>query len=237
MQDMKEKPVITHRWNLTPPAAAALQKQLAGRVIRRGLVTRAQLIAGGDCSFIDGGERIVAGIVVWDLRRREIVERASVIRRVTFPYVPGLLSFREAPALLAAARKLRCRPHAWIIDAHGLAHPRRFGLACHLGLWLDRPTIGCAKSRLWGEHAEPANHVGACAALQDDGDEIGRVVRTRLGVKPVFVSIGHRVTLCGAVRLVLKCSPGFRLPEPTRLAHQWVTQLRIAGSQGPRLTR
>jgi deoxyribonuclease V len=143
-----------------------------------------------------------------------------------FPDVPGLLSFRESPIVLEAFAKLKTRPDALMLDGHGYAHPRRFGLACHVGVWLDLPTLGCAKSRFIGSHREPGKRPGGTAALRDDGEVIGRVVRTKLGVKPVFVSVGHRIDLAGAVRLVLASCKGYRVPEPTRQAHLHVNALR-----------
>lgn len=218
---------IRHRWNLSPAAAIRLQCALADRVVERTLPVRSvRHIAGGDAAFVAGGSQIIAAWIVWDLRTRTVIESASVRRAVRFPYVPGLLSFREAPALLAAARKLRSSPDAFILDGHGLAHPRRLGIASHLGLWLGRPTIGCAKSRLCGEHAEPGVAPGDAVDLRLNGERIGRVLRTRAGVKPVYVSVGHFVRLADAVRLVLRCCTGYRLPEPTRLAHQLVSRLR-----------
>lgn len=218
---------IRHRWNLSPVAAIRLQRALADRVVERSLAARSvRLVAGGDAAFVAGDARIIAAWVVWDVRRRTIIDSASVHRKVTFPYVPGLLSFREAPALLAAARKLRSSPDVFILDGHGRAHPRRLGIASHLGLSLGRPTLGCAKSRLCGEHVEPGNTRGDAVDLRLDGERIGRVLRTRAGVKPVYVSVGHLLRLADAVRIVLRCCMGYRLPEPTRLAHQLVTQLR-----------
>jgi len=143
------------------------------------------------------------------------------------PYVPGLLSFREAPACIEAAEKLEDEPDVFIIDGQGIAHPRRLGIAAHLGLFFDRPTIGCAKSRLTGEFEEPGADRGASTPLTDKGEVIGAVVRTRATVKPVFVSVGHKCTLEDAVRIVLDCAPKYRLPEPTRVAHQMVSRLKV----------
>jgi len=140
--------------------------------------------------------------------------------------VPGLLSFREAPALLEAFAMLETEPHAVLIDGQGLAHPRRFGVACHLGVWLNRPCVGCAKSRLIGTHRAPALAAGSRRALRDGGEVIGTVLRTRTGVQPLFVSVGHRIDLGSAVALVLRCCRGYRLPEPTRQAHLFVNALR-----------
>jgi deoxyribonuclease V len=188
-----------------------------------------RLVAGGDAAFSPDGSAVVAGWVVWDALAGTVVETAVELMPVTFPYVPGLLSFREAPALLAAARRLKSEPGAFLIDGQGLAHPRRLGIACHVGLWLGRPTIGCAKSRLCGQHAEPGARRGASTRLVHEGETIGRVVRTREGVKPLYVSVGHLVTLEDAVKLTLLCCRGYRLPEPARLAHQLVTRKRKQG--------
>jgi len=171
----------------------------------------------------------IAGVVVWHLTERIVVEQRTSRIPVTYAYVPGLLSFREAPALLAAIGKLKCRPDAYLFDGHGIAHPRRFGLACHLGLWLDRPTVGCAKSILVGTHAAIGLHRGDTAPLLHRARRIGTVLRTRDRVTPVFVSVGHRISLANAVRLVLRCGNGFRLPEPTRLADQLVGREKARG--------
>jgi len=219
-----------HRWNLTPRRAIALQRALAGRVVERPLGDVPRLIAGGDAAFLDGGDTIVAGWVVWDRVERRVIEEAFVRRPARFPYVPGLLSFREAPALLAAARRLRSEPGLFLIDGHGLAHPRRFGIACHVGLLLGKPTRGCAKGRLCGEHDTPEAPAGSRAALRDDGATIGAVVRLADAVRPVYVSIGHLITLDDAVRAVQAGAIGYRLPEPTRLADQAVGRAKRMGS-------
>lgn len=205
---------------------------MAPEVRRVSLERLPRLVAGGDVTFSPDGERAVAGWVVWDVKDRVVVESSLAARPLRFPYVPGLLSFREAPALIAAARKLKIEPDVFMFDGQGLAHPRRFGLACHVGLLIDRPSLGCAKRRLCGTPVPPqaalADTAGASCPLVHDGEVIGRVVRTRVGVKPVFVSIGHRITLAEAVRLTLRCCTKYRLPEPTRLAHQLVTRQRRA---------
>lgn len=177
-------------------------------------------------AFSPDGERCLGGVVVYDLYRQAVIETRLAWRRAGFPYVPGLLSFREAPATLAAIRKLKRVPDVFMFDAHGQAHPRRFGLASHAGVLIDRPTIGCAKSRLCGTHDEPRDHRGAMTPLIHDDEEVGVVLRTRAGVKPVFVSVGHLLMLDDAVRIVLQSGGRFRLPEPTRLAHQLVTAHR-----------
>lgn len=183
-------------------------------------------MAGLDCAFSRDGEQCIAGAVVWDVAAREVVEERVARRPLRFPYVPGLLSFREAPALLAVLRKLRSEPDALLFDGHGYAHPRRFGIACHVGLIADRASAGCAKSRLVGEHAEPGPNRGASRPLLHQGERIGSVLRTREGSRPVYASVGHRMDLAGAERLVLACGAGYRLPEPTRLADRLVARAK-----------
>lgn len=214
---------LRHRWDLSPREAMRLQARLARRVRCEPINGRLRIVAGGDAAFTPDGGSIVAGWVAWDAATGDVIESVLEKLRVTFPYVPGLLSFREAPALLAAAKRLTCEPDVFLLDGQGLAHPRRLGIACHVGLWLGRPTVGCAKSRLCGTHAEPGPRRGASTRLTLDGETIGRVVRTRAGARPVYVSVGHLATLDDAVRLTLSCGRGCRLPEPARLAHQLVS--------------
>ena len=215
-----------HRWSMSPRAAVRLQERLAGRVRVERLGVRVRLAAGVDVAFSPDGAWCLAGVVVYEVGRGEVVEERLAWRRARFPYVPGLLSFREAPAALAAVRKLRCEPDVFLFDAHGVAHPRRLGLAAHAGLLMDRPTVGCAKSLLCGEYAEPPRGAGRFAPLIHRGEIVGAVLRTREGVKPVFVSVGHRVTRADAVGVVMGCVGRYRLPEPARLAHQLVTRHR-----------
>jgi len=160
--------------------------------------------------------------VLWDLREQRVVEERVVVRPLRFPYVPGLLSFREAPALLAALRRLRSEPDVLVCDGHGLAHPRRFGIACHVGVLTGLPTVGCAKSRLVGAYVDPARRRGARSPLVDAGHVIGSVLRTQADAKPLFVSVGHRVDLRSSLRLVLACARDHRLAEPVRLADRLV---------------
>jgi len=214
-----ELPKPLHRWSMSPRAAIDLQRRLAGRVRIRRLRKKVRLVAGADLAFSRDGERCLAGVVVYDIESCEVIEEVLAWRRVRFPYVPGLLSFREAPAVLAAVRKLKVVPDVFMFDGHGLAHPRRMGLASHVGLFLDYPTIGCAKSRLCGTHRDPPMNRGRHVELLDDGETIGAVLRTRKGVKPVFVSVGHLVTLEDAIIVVMSCVPRYRIPEPTRRAH------------------
>ncbi|MBI5819110.1 MAG: endonuclease V [Verrucomicrobia bacterium] len=220
-------------------AAVALQQRLRELVVMSGSVRTPRWVAGVDVSYDfvptrfsknkKASESLYAAVVVLELPSLRVVETSAVASRAEFPYVPGLLSFREIPPLLEAFRKLRVTPDAVLVDGQGVAHPRRCGLASHLGLVLDLPAVGCAKSRLIGEHREPGLRRGSASDLRDGGEIIGRVVRTRDGVAPLFVSVGHKISLDAAVALVLECAPRFRLPETTRQAHTWVNQLRNKG--------
>ncbi len=181
------------------------------------------------CDVACDGETLIAAVVVLDAASRKVVEIAEARRAARFPYVPGLLSFREIPVLLEAFAKIRGRPDALLCDGQGRAHPRRFGLACHLGLWLDIPSVGVAKSRLIGTADEPGRSRGSSTPILHEGEVVGRLLRSRDGVRPLYVSVGHRVTLEDAVRLVLAMGAGFRLPEPTRLADRRVAALKREG--------
>lgn len=222
-------PPVPHRWAVTPKQAVDIQQRLAATVRSRPPKNGIRLVAGVDAAFSRDGTRCIAAAVVWDVDEGSALEQRLAIRPLRFPYVPGLLSFREAPAIIDALRKLRCEPDAIMCDAHGLAHPRRFGLACHIGVLCRRPTIGCAKSVLIGEFTVPKPERGSRTALRDRGERIGTVLRTRSGVKPVFVSVGHRVNLRTAERIVLACATGYRLPEPTRRADRVVSAFRATG--------
>lgn len=217
-------PRTPHRWRVTPGQAREIQLRLAGRVRWAPLAAEPRFVAGVDSAFLDG--TCIAGVVLWDAQSGEVVEQHVARRPLVFPYVPGLLSFREAPAILAALRKLRRRPDALLVDGHGLAHPRRFGIACHLGVLVDVPTAGCAKSRLVGTFAQPARERGARAVLVDREEPLGSALRTQDGGGPIFVSIGHAIDQAGAERLVLACARGHRLPEPTHLADRLVAYTR-----------
>jgi deoxyribonuclease V len=219
-------PPLLHRWPATPKSAIRLQQRLAGSIRIERLLRPVRLVAGADLAFTPDGTRCLAGLVVYDLRQACVVEESLAWRAVRFPYVPGLLTFREAPAVLAAARKLRCEPDLFMFDGHGYAHPRRFGLATHTGMLLGKPSVGCAKTRLCGQESDPARRAGATAPLVHQGEVIGALLRTQARCKPVYVSIGNGVTLEDAVRLVMACVTRYRLPEPTRLAHQLVTRNR-----------
>lgn len=217
-----------HSWDLSYKGAVALQKGLAGKVRFAPLERQPKLIAGLDCAFSRDSQKIIAAAVLLKIPEFEIIETVTAVRKLVFPYIPGLLSFREAPACIAAVEKLKKEPDVFLVDGQGVAHPRRLGLAAHLGLFFDGVTIGCAKSRLTGYFEEPAFEKGSYSLLEDKNETIGAVLRTRTKVKPVFVSVGNKCTLEDAIRIVLACTTRYRLPEPTRLAHQLVSKRRLS---------
>jgi len=208
-----------HSWQVSPAQALDLQLRLASQVSRSNEVASPRFIAGVDISVNRGRGMATGAVVVLNYPELKLVETQVVTGEVTFPYVPGLLSFREAPLTLAACERLSVTPDLILVDGQGVAHPRRFGLASHLGLFLDTPTIGCAKSRLCGSHQVPGDQPGSYAEVVDKDETIGVALRTKPGTKPVYVSIGHRVDLETAIYWVMECCRGYRLPEPTRLAH------------------
>lgn len=217
-----------HSWEVTPAEAIRLQETLRLRVICGGdAPPDLRTVAGMDVSYDRRSPWVFAAVVVLNLPTFTLVDRAAVRANATFPYVPGLLSFRESPAGLAAWERLRVRPDCLLCDGHGYAHPRRFGFASHFGLWVDVPTIGCAKSVLVGEYQPPRHERGSVSDLVHGGEVVGKAVRTREGVAPIFVSVGHRVDLPSAVAVVLDCSDRFRVPEPIRQAHALVNRLRV----------
>jgi deoxyribonuclease V len=218
-----------HSWDLSIPDAIALQNAMASQVDTRTPLVDCQLVAGADISYNLRSPVFYAAVVVLRTADWSIVEKQEVVRESPFPYVPGLLSFREGPALLEAFARIESQVDAVMIDGHGIAHPRRIGIASHMGLLLDLPTIGCAKSLLVGKYKEPRGRRGSLAALKDKDDVIGGIVRTRDHVKPVFVSVGHKIDQASAVRLVLRSARGYRIPEPTRQAHLHVNALRRLG--------
>jgi deoxyribonuclease V len=218
-----------HEWDVSPDEARAIQERLRGSVIAAGEPEQVRLVAGVDISVGGSGHDGLAAVVLLNYPELQAVEQSVVTAKVTFPYVPGLLSFREIPVLIPAFERLQHTPDLVVVDGQGMAHPRRFGLASHLGLLLGLPTIGCAKSRLTGHFVEPGEQVGSISPLLNGGGErIGAVVRTRSGVKPVFVSVGHLIGLDAAVAWVLRLTRGLRLPEPTRLAHRAAAGERVA---------
>jgi deoxyribonuclease V len=208
---------LAHPWDLTPREAIALQTELASKVDPHDGWEALNSVAGIDVSIKHGLAR--AAVAVLALPSLELVELRQAEGRVEFPYIPGLLSFREAPVILEALANLHTTPDVLIFDGQGCAHPRRLGIASHIGILLDHPTIGCAKSRLCGAYQEPDVERGAHTWLLDNDEVIGAVLRTRARVKPVFVSIGHKVSLPGALEIIQRCCSRYRLPEPTRRAH------------------
>ena len=209
-----------HRWDLSPAAAIALQEKLRGRVVGVDRLGPVRRMAGVDVGFERNGSVTRAAVAVLDFPGLELVDWAIARMPTRFPYIPGLLSFRETPAVLRALGRLKVRPDLLLCDGQGLAHPRRFGFACHLGLLADIPSIGVAKTRLIGEHGALPARRGRWVPLNDRGEVIGAVLRTRQGVKPLFVSVGHRISLDTAVRWVMACVTRYRLPETTRWAHR-----------------
>ncbi|NIP72657.1 MAG: deoxyribonuclease V [Gammaproteobacteria bacterium] len=210
-----------HPWNLTPKEAVELQRRLSAKVVPEDrLPKRVRFVAGTDVGFEQANTVTRAAVAVLRLPELALHEHALVRRPTCFPYVPGLLSFREAPALLEALARLQTRPQIILCDGQGLAHPRRFGLACHIGVLTGIAAVGVAKTRLVGEHEPVPEARGAWTELVDRGEVVGAVLRTRRGTRPVYVSPGHRVSLTSAVRLTMACTGRYRLPETTRWAHR-----------------
>jgi deoxyribonuclease V len=212
--------VAPHPWDLTPREAIALQRELAEGVERADRLDPVRHVAGVDVGFEEGGKVTRAAVAVLAFPSLEPVDQALARQPTRFPYVPGLLSFREVPAVLEALGGLATLPDLILCDGQGLAHPRRFGIACHLGLITDIPSIGVAKSRLIGEHTALPEEKGAWVPLTHKGETLGAVLRTRTRVSPVYVSLGHRVSLETAIRYTLACCTRYRLPETTRRAHR-----------------
>lgn len=222
-----------HRWDVSIDEAREIQRELRERLVLeppKGFSPRR--VAGADLSIRWKHDRGYAAIVTLDAASLETLEEATAVVDVSFPYVPGFLSFRELPPLAAAWARLRRRPDAIIFDGHGIAHPRRFGIACHGGLLFNVPSVGCAKSLLVGKHGPLGNKRGSTAEIEVDGEVVGMAVRMRDGVKPVYVSPGHRMDLRTAVDLVLSMGAGYREPETTRRSHVLVTRLRREGEGG-----
>ena len=228
-------PSLHHGWDLSRDDARRLKETLATEVIREDDLGQVRSVAGVDLGYPrteSGGVTGRAAVVVLGLPDLRLIEEHVLLRPVTFPYIPGLLSFREAPLALAALELLQQQPDVLLVDGHGIAHPRRFGIASHLGVLLDLPSIGCAKSILVGQAADPAPTPGSWTPLMDGDEVIGAALRTRAGSKPIYVSPGHRVSLETAVAIVRQCTRSYRLPEPVRLADR-LASLRGGGSAAP----
>ena len=218
---------LAHAWDVTPQEARRIQEQGRHRVIREDDLPTIHTVAGIDVGFEDRNRITRAAVVVLEMRTLTLIERRLVRRPTRFPYVPGLLSFREAPAVLEALGELETQPDLLVCDGHGIAHPRRFGIACHLGVLTGRPSIGIAKRPYVGVHEEPGAEKGAWTPLTDGDEVIGAALRSRVGVKPIYVSVGHRIGLASAIRWATACLTRYKLPEPTRLAD------RLASDRGP----
>jgi deoxyribonuclease V len=233
-----------HSWKLSYSGAIAIQEQLAGKVRFTPFKGPVRFVGGLDCAFSRDGRKIIAVAVVLELPGFGLIEKRTAVRKVAMPYIPGLLSFREAPVCISAVKKLSTEPDIFLVDGQGIAHPRRLGLASHLGLFFDKPTVGCAKSRLTGSFREPPSEKGCftllkdargakskrgCQNLKGKDEVIGAVLRTRSNVKPVFVSVGNKCLLEDAIKITLECTGRYRVPEPTRLAHQLVGRLKLEG--------
>lgn len=220
-----------HGWQMTIAEAIELQLSLARRVVAQCGTIEPQLVAGVDISSPDARGIARGAVVVLRYPELVLVEVKVVEGKVCFPYVPGLLSFRESPLILAACEQVSSTPDLVVVDGQGVAHPRRFGLASHLGLFFDLPTIGCAKSLLCGQHKPVGEEPGSYTELVDNGEVVGAALRTRSGMKPLYVSVGHKIDLESALKWVLKCCRGYRVPEPTRLAHLAAAG-RLSGQPG-----
>jgi deoxyribonuclease V len=217
-----------HEWEMTPREAVELQRSLRERVRIAPLRKKVKTVAGADISFNKFETTVYAGVVVLALPSLEVIEEVGVVSETKFPYVSGLLSFREAPSVLEAWAQLKTEPDAVMFDGQGIAHPRRVGIASHVGLIINRPTFGCAKSVLVGKYEEPDEERGSWSPMIDpkNGETIGAAVRTKTRTHPIYVSPGHLIDLEGAIKLTLACDGGYRQPEPTRRAHHLVNALR-----------
>ncbi|TDJ78133.1 deoxyribonuclease V [Pseudomonas putida] len=219
------QPVMQHPWNITPTEALNLQLRLSSLVVKEDQLGPIVRIAGIDVAYHKDSDTLVASAVVVDAESLEVIEEQALAGKASFPYVPGLFSFRELPSISTLLANLKCRPDLIICDGQGIAHPRRFGLASHLGVLYDIPTIGCGKSRYIGEYDMPLEARGCQTGLYDGVEQIGAVLRTQQNIKPVFVSIGHRISLKTACQWILKTTRKYRLPETTRLADRYGRQL------------
>jgi deoxyribonuclease V len=219
-----------HPWNVSPQEAIEIQKDLRKRIVispQPSVFKNIKYIAGADISIRKGSSFGYGGVIIMTFPDMDVIEEEVVKDDIKFPYIPGLLAFREAPILLKAFEKLKNEPDLIIFDGQGIAHPRGLGIASHLGIILDKPTIGCAKSKLFGTYNEPGKNEGDFSYLyspQDADNIIGAVVRTKSNTRPVFVSIGHKIDLQTSIKFILECRRGYRIPEPTRIAHNLVSK-------------
>lgn len=216
-----------HSWDVTPSEAVNIQLSLSEKVILKKPDFQFNLIGGADISYNKYSNLAYAGIIIFEFPTLKEITRSYEISEINFPYIPGLLSFREIPILIKVWEKLNIKPHIMIFDGQGIAHPRRLGIASHFGIWYDIPTIGCAKSLLIGQYSEPRLKKGSKAFIYYKNEKIGVALRTRSNVKPVFISPGHKIDFITSVNIVMNCITKYRLPETTRLAHNFVNQLRL----------
>ncbi|GIO86730.1 endonuclease V [Paenibacillus faecis] len=216
------KPITIHPWELNEEEAVSLQRELAKKVIQQDQPHDITYVAGVDVAYSKESDVLIAAVVILEAASLKLVESVTVEDRVHFPYIPGLFSFRELPPVIKAFEQIKIQPDLVVCDGQGIAHPRRFGLASHLGVLLDIPTIGCGKTRLLGTYDEPGDSRGSHSSLIDNDEVVGHVLRTQDHVKPIFVSIGHKISLDAASAWILKLSPQYRLPETTRQADHLV---------------
>ncbi len=225
--EMEEIRVLCASAEFSPKAALKLQKELRDNVVPHNSFKKLTTVAGVDLAQIKEGNQLVCGIILFSYPDLEVLEKVWTVARDTFPYIPGLLAFREGPAIMNAYEKLIIKPDLLIIDGHGIAHPRGFGIACHIGVLLDVPAMGIGKKRLYGKYENPPDMAGESSPLvSKDGVQIGTVLRTRKGIKPVFISVGHKIDLETSVNIAKECMGGYKVPEPTRQADVYVAQLK-----------
>lgn len=215
-----------HDWNVKPGEAIAIQQKIRKQVRIESFTKKVRLIAGADISYNRYSPVSYAAFVVLDAKTLEVVAEATAESRMDFPYIPGLLSFREVPSLLEAWQKLEVTPDVIVFDGQGIAHPRRLGIASHMGVVLDRPSIGCGKTLLCGHYEDLGEKAGSTSPLIDRGEQVGEALRTKNRTNPVFVSPGHRMDIESATRIILGCLGGYRIPEPTRQAHLLANRFR-----------
>jgi len=213
-----------HSWKVSPGEAIQLQNELKGKISLKKSFNKVKIVAGADVSYYQN--KMIAGVIVFEFPNLKVIERQFFISPINLPYIPGLLTFREGPSLLEALKKIKIEPDIILFDGQGIAHPRRMGIATHLGLFLDKPTIGCAKSRLSGKYTSVGEKKGDYVLLKEGEEVLGAVLRTRRKVKPIFVSPGHKIDLSNSIEIVLKCTEKYRLPIPVREAHIFVNQIR-----------
>lgn len=215
-----------HSWEVNPKEAIQIQLELKEKIKLKKSFDSVKKIAGADVSYFQN--KMIAGVIIFEFPTLRMIERQSFVSLINFPYIPGLLTFREGPSLLSAFKKVKTEPDIILFDGQGIAHPRRMGIATHLGIFLDKPTIGCAKSRLCGQYINVGEEKGDYSPLKENEEILGAVLRTRKEVKPIFVSPGYKIDLANSIDIVLKCSVKYRLPLPVREAHIFVNQIRCS---------